>query len=174
MGPELPFLGGRVVGVWPPAQIRHVGFRWQGGNERTGGTLLSSWWWRKHQECLFTRLLSRPLFLVFPCTFCTCLFPVNFCLWSHKPKKVWVGFFRLHLSLDRCGVATWAAELCLYRMLSGDVRGTSGDIRELELGLMKSPYAGRHCEHLVTCQVWAWFFFSKPTSHQWCLLRQSE
>lgn len=41
MGPELPFLGGRVVGVWPPAQIRHVGFRWQSGNQRTGGTLLS-------------------------------------------------------------------------------------------------------------------------------------
>lgn len=31
MGAELPFLGGRVVGVWLPAQIFHVGFRWQGG-----------------------------------------------------------------------------------------------------------------------------------------------
>lgn len=31
MGAELPFLGGRVVGVWLLAQICHVGFRWQGG-----------------------------------------------------------------------------------------------------------------------------------------------
>lgn len=30
------------------------------------------------------------------------------------------------------------------------MRGTTGDIRQLDLGLMKSPYAGSRCKHSVT------------------------
>lgn len=106
MGPELPFLGGRVVGAWPPAQIRHVGFRWQSGNQRTGSTLLSGWWWRKHGELLFTRLLSRPLYMIF---FVHVLY--IFSLLISQTKRFLFPSFQL--SLDDFRVATTAADFSL-------------------------------------------------------------
>lgn len=69
MGAELPFLGGRVVGVWLPAQICHVGFRWQGGmkGEEAHCALAAG---KGHMNCiLFTSSLSRPVLFFFLCIY---------------------------------------------------------------------------------------------------------
>lgn len=40
------------------------------------------------------------------------------------------------------------------------MRGTTGDIRQLDLGLMKSPYAGSRCKHSVTRHLQVWLISS--------------
>lgn len=70
MGAELPFLGGRIVGVWLSAQICHVGFRWQGGMKA------------EEAHCSLNVGKGNMKIILFTCSLCLDLSFFSFCVYS--------------------------------------------------------------------------------------------